>query len=356
MGNHAIRNHKAVCFTLWFRHHNNPRHTDLFQRLSSVVQFWKVPLSRHRLIRALQFRFWNAISRRFIYPAVIRYFARRYETLFTVDMEQIPAWPRNQSVVVDIDDPVFSSTEIKFLNLPQVKAIIVTTERARAIFKNVGVVRPIYVVPQGVSLGQSDPYEVQAIRTQFKRDGDVVIGYHAPTLTLSCDGPHRERQGVDDLDFLFTAVEEAQKSEPQIKVWLLGEASQSVKKFAAGKPWIKLFGYIPFSDVLNYVWNFDVAVYPRTYTLPPGRFSVKIVHYMACGIPIISTNVEESFIVKEGCCGIICDSPGDFSKALVESVRSPESRVELGKAGRNYVESNLEWSILMPRYKSILTG
>ena len=349
-------NRKAICFTLWFPQHANPRYADLFPRLSSVVDFCKVTLSRQRVIRGVQFRVWNLFSRHLIYPTAIKYLARKYETLFTVSFDQIAAWPKDRSVVVDIDDPVFSRAEVAALNLPQVKAIVVTTEQAKSIFEQMGVVRPIYVVPQGVSLGQTDPYEVQAIRTQFKRDGDVVIGYHAPTLTLSCDGPHRERQGLDDLDFLFTAVEEARKSEPQIKLWLLGETSQSVKKFAAGKSWIKLFGYIPFSDVLNYVWNFDVAVYPRTYTLPRGRFSIKIVHYMACGIPIISTNVDESFIVKEGSCGIICSSQEDFSKALVESVRSPESRVELGKAGRNYVETNLDWSVLVPRYRSILTG
>lgn len=348
------RNSSVVCFTPWFSAHNNARHDDLFSRLDAVVRFYKVTLSSHRVLRGLQYRAWRALSQKVIYPGALRYLGRRYDTLLTVDYKQIPAWPRRESVVVDMDDAVFSPTEVQFLNLPQVKAIVVTTEKAKTIFEQLGVARPIRVIPQGVSIEKIDTDKIQAIRRQFKGDRDVVIGYHAPTLTLSCDGPYRERLGVDDLDLLFTAVEEAQKSEPQIKLWLLGETSQSVKKFAAGKSWIKLFGYIPFSDVLNYVGNFDVAVYPRTYTLPPGRFSVKIVHYMACGIPIISTNVDESFIVKEGSCGIICSSQGDFSKALVESVRSPESRVELGKAGRNYVEANLDWSILVPRYRSIL--
>jgi glycosyltransferase involved in cell wall biosynthesis len=263
-------------------------------------------------------------------------------------------WPSHKSVVVDIDDPVFTPAEVYALNMPQVKAIVVTTEKAKQIFRDLGVNRPIHVVPQGVSIGHTDRRKIQEIRRQFKGDGDMVVGYHAPTLTLSCDGPRRMRNGVDDLDLLFNAVEAARRAEPQIKLWLLGETSQSVKKFGAGKPWIKLFGYVPFSDVLNYVSNFDIAVYPRTYTLPPGRFSVKISQYMACGIPIISTNVDESFIVKEVSCGIVCNSQGEFCEALINSARSPEMRSELGKFGRMHAEANLDWSLLVRRYENIL--
>jgi hypothetical protein len=67
-------------------------------------------------------------------------------------------------------------------------------------------------------------------------------------------------------------------------------------------------------------------------------------------------NAEESFIVKEASCGIIARSQKDFAKALVESAQCAEMRTQLGKAGRIYVEANLDWSILMQRYGSILRG
>ena len=303
-------------------------------------------------MRALQYRLWNITSRKLIYPAVLRYLGRWYESLFTVDIEQIPAWPK--SIIVDVDDPVFNAREVSHLNFSKVKAIIVTTERAKTIFQQLGVVRPIYVIPQGVPMEQIDPYKVQQIHTQLKGLTDVVIGYHAPTLTLSHDGPRRAREGLDDLDLLFAAVEEARKMEPRIKLWLLGTTSESVRKYAAGKPWIKLFGYIPLSEVMNYVSTFDIGVYPRTFLLPPGRFSVKIAQYMACGIPIVSTNVEESFIVKEGHCGIICDSQENFAKTLGELARSVEMRLVLGKRGKTYAETHLNWSVLIQRYEDIL--
>ena len=349
-----IDTHTAVCFTLWFSTHNNHRYTDLFPRLDGLVRFYKVILSRHHVLRALQYRLWRALSRRLLYPGVFRYLGQRYETLFTVDYYQIPAWPRRESVVVDIDDPVFSPTEVRLLNLPQVKTIVVTTAKAKTTFEQLGVTRPICVIPQGVSMEQMDPYKIQEIRTQFKGERDVVTGYHAPTLTLSCDGPSRARGDQDDLDFLFAALERAREVEPRIKLWLFGEPSEAVKQYAAeAAGWIKLFGYLRLADLLNYISNLEIGVYPRTWSPPPGRFSIKIAQFMACAVPIVATGADEALIVQEAQCGIVCRSQEYFSKALVELALAPERRTELGKAGQRYAMTNLNWATLMQCYEQM---
>jgi glycosyltransferase involved in cell wall biosynthesis len=349
-------NSKAICFTLWFPHHANPRYADLFPRLSSVVDFCKVTLSRQRVIRGVQFRVWNLFSRRLIYPTAIKYLARKYETLFTVSYDQIAAWPKDRSVVVDIDDPVFSPAEVEALNLPQVKAVVVTTEKAKSIFEQMGVVRPIHVVPQGVPVGQTEPLKVAAIRREFKNENDVILGYHAPTLTMAADGSNRRRSDQDDLDFLFRAFNDARKSEPRLKLWLFGKPSEALKEHVdrGHQSSVKLFGYVPFSEMLNYLANVDIGVYPRTWTPPPARFSVKIAQFMACGIPIVSRDLDESFVLREARCGIVCKTQEDFSRALVELTQSAEKRAELGRAGLNYAQTNLDWSVLVPVYQKIL--
>jgi len=355
MHSKPIDTHTAVCFTLWFSTHNNHRYADLFPRLDALVRFYKLILSRHRVLRAFQYRLWHALSRKLLYPGVFRYLGQRYETLFTVDCDQIPAWPRRESVIVDIDDPVFSPTEVQLLNLPQVKTIVVTTAKAKTMFEQLGVARPICVIPQGVSMEQFDPYKIQEIRAQFKGERDVVTGYHAPTLTLSCDGPSRARGDQDDLDFLFAALEKAREVDPRIKLWLFGEPSEAVKQYAAegGAGWIKLFGYLRLADLLNYISNLDIGVYPRTWSPPPGRFSIKIAQFMACGVPVVSTRADEAFIVQEAQCGIVCASQEYFSKALVELALAPERRTELGKAGQRYAMTNLNWAKLMQRYEQM---
>jgi len=350
------RNSKAICFTLWFPQHANPRYADLFPRLTPVVDFCKVTLSRQRVIRGVQFRVWNLLSRRLIYPGAIKYLARKYDTFFTVSYDQIVAWPKDRSVVVDIDDPVFSRAEVEALNLPQVKAIVVTTEKAKSIFEQMGVVHPIHVVPQGVPVGQTDPQKVAAVRSEFKNENDVILGYHAPTLTMVADGSNRRRSDQDDLDFLFRAFDNARKSEPRLKLWLFGNPSAALKEHVdrGHQSSVKLFGYVPFSEMLNYLANVDIGVYPRTWIPPPARFSVKIAQFMGCGIPVVSRELDESFIISETRCGVVCKTQGDFTEALVELARNKEKRAALGEAGRSYAERNLDWSVLVPIYKEVL--
>jgi len=348
----------TVCFTLWFRNHNNPRYTDLFPRLSPIVQFRKVTLSRHRIVRGVQYRLWHSLKQKLIYPRVLRYLGDRFETLFTVDWPQIPMWPRHKNVVVDIDDPVFSPQEVEALNLPQVKAVIVTTPKAKTIFQQMGVNRPIHVIPQGVPVGQTDPRKVEAIQRQFKLDGNVIIGYHAPTLTMFADGSTRRRSDQDDLDFLFAAVEGARKIEPRIKLWLFGEPSEALRKHVlqGRESWATLFGYVPFSEMLNYLANVDIGVYPRTWNPPPARFSVKIAQFMACGIPVVSRELDEGLIISEAGCGVLCKTQADFSRTLVKLGQSDEKRRNLGYSGRNYARAHLDWSVLVTAYKEILTS
>ena len=320
------------------------------------MQVHKITLNRHRLLRGMQYRLWHALRQRLIYPCVLSYLSRRYETLFTVDCSQIPMWPRPRSVVVDVDDPLFSADEIAAVNLPQVKAIVVTTEKAKSIFLNMGITRPIHVIPQGVPVGQTEPQKVAAIQKQFKSSSDVLVGYHAPALTMSADGSTRRRSDQDDLDFLFAALEDARKVEPRIKLWLFGEPSHALKKHVqeGRESWVKLFGYVRFSEMLNYLANVDIGVYPRTWNPPPARFSVKIAQFMACGIPVVSRELDESFIISEAGCGIVCKALEEFSRALVELAQFPEKRRALGRAGQNYAETNLDWSVLVPAYKEIL--
>jgi len=341
---------------MWFPQHNNPRYAALFPRLSPVVRFRKFHLSKRRLIRAVQYRLWNGLSSVLIYPALIQYLARKYETLYTVTTEQIRIWPRQRSVVVDLDDPMFTKAEVRALNLPQVKALVVTTNKAKMLFREKGVTAPIHVIPQGVAMGQIDPAKRHEIRARFKADDDVVVGFHAPSLTLLADGAQRARGNQDDLDFLFQALERARQVEPRLRLWLFGNPSESVQKHVqqGRSHWIKLFGYVELSEMLTYLADLDIGVYPRTWSPPPGRFSVKIAQFMACGLPVVSTQLDEGLILQEARSGVLCQSLEEFADALVELARSPEKRSTLGLSGKRYAEQKLEWSVLMPAYLQLL--
>jgi len=344
---------RAACFTFWFHDHNNVRYASLFPRLTPLVRFYTATFSRRRVLRAVQFRLWRAADRRLIYPAAAWTLRRRHRVLFTVDARQIPFWAGD--VIADVDDPMFDPDEIHRLTLPQVRAIVVTSETAKFEFRRLGVDTPIHVIPQGVSV-DVDPLRREDIRRRFRTDGDIVVGYLAPTLTLLEDGPRRFRDGLDDLDFLLSAVEEARKTEPRLRLWLLGRPSSSVTRAVRDRHWVTLFDFVPLTDVFSHMANFDIGVYPRAQILPRGRYSVKLAQYMACGLPVVTTAVSEALVVRDAQNGIVCESRAAFSRALVSLARSDDMRARLGAAGRLYARTRLDWAHLVAQYEAIIGG
>lgn len=351
MGEGALRTKRVVCFNLMFPDHHNVRTLQIRARLSDSVRFYQATLSRRRLIRAVQYRVWCLLKRALIYPVLLRSLSRRYERLLTFDPLQASAWSKPDSVIVDTDDPMFTEDEIRALNQPQVRAVIVTTEQAKTAFRDLGVHKSVHVVPQGMDFDLLDPAKIRSLGHSYRQGGDVVAGYLAPSLTLSEDGPRRWRRGQDDLDFLFAAFEKAREREPGLKLWLIGRASDSVRKYASGKSWLRVFGYVPFAETYNYLANLDIGLYPRTQALPI-RFPFKIGQYMACGVAVVST--ESYFVREEPYCGIYADSEEAFSNAVVDLARFPEKRAAFASAGKRYAESHLHWSRLIRRYEEIL--
>src|SRR5687768_1681371 len=111
---------------IWFRGHNNQRYEQLIPRLNSVDAFLFL-CSDRRFIRGAQFRTLRSLT-----PVtnrlVFRSAARRYSSMLTTDPEQIPFF--RGRVVVDVDDPRFTTREAQLLSRPSVVSYVVTHERA----------------------------------------------------------------------------------------------------------------------------------------------------------------------------------------------------------------------------------
>ena len=232
------RRKHIACLVPWSPHHANLRYSTLLPQLESVVDLYRVPFSTSRLVRGIQFRLWKRVKKWFLYPFVLGSLAAHYRYLLTPDVDQVQSWPKPESVVVDLDDPLFNRNELKALKLPQVKVVVVTTNTAKALYQKLGVSKPIRVIPQPVDLRKVDVERVRRVATRYKGSQDIVVGYHSPVLTLSSEGPKRPRAGQDDVDLLLNAVEIARQREPRLVVWLIGHASLGVRRYASSRPWV----------------------------------------------------------------------------------------------------------------------
>ena len=78
----------------------------------------------------------------------------------------------------------------------------------------------------------------------------------------------------------------------------------------AGRPDVLLTGRVPQSDVLSYVSNFDVALYPRA--ADQGVRVVKTAEYLGVGAPVVSYDYDVVADVREAGAGILVGDPREF--------------------------------------------
>lgn len=326
----------------WHFAHNNPRQEELLPRLANVDRYY-VFLPRFWPLRGVRRRIWL--------PLLTRWLGWRYPLLFSTDWRQIRRV--RARVVCDHDDPVFSDQEIAALNLPNVAVVVATSDLVRRNLREAGVRRPIEVVPQGVAMKPADPERVRDVRRRWGAESDeVIVGIHQPRFAYASELTPDSPEQMYAADPLFNILERARARESRIVLWLVGTPGRRVREYAARNPWIRLVGYKPRAELAEYVSAFDIGLYPRNIDLK-GRTSVKVVEYMACGVPVVGFDVEEMRVAVKGGAGIVAGNADDVSSALAALAADERRRSQLGESGRKAAAA-YDWDVLAERYRKLL--
>ena len=326
---------------VWSREHNNARYEELLPRLANVDRFY-VDLHPWWPIRGLRRRIWL--------PLLTIWLGMRYPLLLCTDWRKI-RWIRNR-VVVDHDDPLFEPAEVRALNSPNVAAVVVTSDAVKSKFLELGVRSAVHVVPQGVAAFAIDPRRVRAIRAEWNPSSrEIVAGYHQPRFDFSAELPSGAQQ-MYSVDRLFSVMEHARRKDPRLVLWLVGEPSAKVREYAGRHPWIRLLEYQRRPGLMDCVAAFDIGLYPRTADLM-GRTSIKVLEYMACGVPVIGFQVWEMRAVVDGKAGITAANDAAFAAGLVALAGDPRQRSRLGRNGRK-IAAAFGWDLLAEKYRGLL--
>lgn len=339
---------RIVCFTPWMRF-NNVRYETLLQYFQEDIEVYKYQISKIKYIGGIHYHIWRLLKKSFFYPWYLSKYAKKFDVLYTFQYDQIPYWPKHKKIIADLDDPTFSDEEVRLLSSPNVSHLVVASEYSKERFIELGLTLPITVIYQGVP-------DVSVGEPSKRERNKVILGYIAPTLSLSADNPSEFRQGVDNLDLLFDSLQLLDKEIlSQLKVNLVGKASPSVKRIVRSLEYVELNGLVPINEVMRTISNFDIGLYPRTFILPPGRTSIKLVQYMMLGKPIIANNVNESAVVSHAECGIICEDSIEFAKAIECLVLNRDLRESLGNKGSLFAKENFLLSNSVERYKKVFS-
>jgi len=335
-------NNTAWC-GVWTRQHNNIRYSELMPRLQSVDKYY-VHLSRWWPVRGVQRRVWQ--------PLMVRLLARRYSTYLCTAWWQARLF--SGKVVIDLDDPLFSEREIGVLGGRNVVCVVVTTDRVRDRLREAGVRAPIEIIPQGVALDRVRSDRVRAIREGWRQlGGEVVAGLHQPHFEFAHELPANRLARMYAVDHLLEVFAQVVAEEPRARLCLVGRASAEIEAYARGHCWLKLVGYVPHEDVLNYVSAFDIGLFPREVDAG-GWGSIKLLEYMACGVPVVGTRVSEMDEVLEAKAGIRADDWDGFALWIKRLCRDDLLRAAMGERGRVFATART-WENVATDYEGLLS-
>ena len=331
---------RVALLSIWFREHNNPRYAELLPRLERL-DACLLRLPRARVPRGLAYRSWVAAR-----PLALRTALSRsgYENLLALDFEQLPHW--RGAVVMDADDPFFTEREVDLMKSPALRAYVVTAEAAARRYESLGVEAPWVVIPQGVNLTAATP-ELRAGAAARKRPGEVVLGWMAAHLLTAADaGGDNPLYNVDHLLELWEAVHDRV---PNARLWLVGGASDRVRRRLSGRDDVLLFGRLPRELALAAASQFDLAPYARTSD--QGIRAAKISELIGLGVPTVSYDYEVTSNLRETGAGVLVDDERAFVDAIVRLLTDDAARGELAanaaRAGRE-----LDWDVLARRYEA----
>ena len=151
---------------------------------------------------------------------------------------------------------------------------------------------------------------------------------------------------------IFSAVLEEM---PEARLLLVGQITPEVGRLLegfAGRDRIVRTGQIPHQDVPATIATARVGVFPipvsDSYDIYRTSSPLKVVEYMACGLPVVSSSVEDAErLLGESGGGVCADNdPRVFAREVVAYLRDPERARSDGDRGQAYIERYRSFEVL----------
>jgi glycosyltransferase involved in cell wall biosynthesis len=128
-----------------------------------------------------------------------------------------------------------------------------------------------------------------------------------------------------------------------------GDAFEDLRKLATRlglSDQVEFIGEVPFDQVRAYYSRMDIAAAPEPSDDYNDRCTaIKITEYMAMGLPIVCFDLPEHRVTA-GDCAVYAkpNDTVDFANGLEMLMDNSNLRYELGKRGRERIETKLAWS------------
>ncbi|MEM4384119.1 MAG: glycosyltransferase family 4 protein [Candidatus Caldarchaeum sp.] len=251
-------------------------------------------------------------------------------------------------VVVDVEDSVlvlpqqttarktyFSRfNEYRVLRNRRVAKIVVTTEIIRRKLMKLGIGgEKIEVIPYGV--------DTKLFRPTSLPDVPVVLYY-------GTFQPHRSR-------LLLEFVRTLSQMRKDVCFLLIGDIPPAVRRrlieYASAR--VEMPVFIPHDQLPRWLQKARVCILPQDKPFGRGG-SLKLIEYMATGRPVVATDVDESFPIKESGAGIVTPvEPKAMAEAVVKLLDDRPLCERLAVKGVEYA-ARFDWGRMVAEYVRVL--
>ena len=181
-----------------------------------------------------------------------------------------------------------------------------------------------------------------AVRARHDLGAAVVIGFV---------GSLKPWHGVDLLLEAFADLDDK-----QLRLLIVGDGPQAeTLRLRAAAPELAgtviFTGQVPHAQIGAYLAAMDIAVAPYRASGPDqGSFyfsPLKVFEYMAAGLPVVAPHLGQIVeVVKHGQHGLLYppDDTGALTAHLLQLIRNPAQRTQMGCAGATLVGQQYTWS------------
>ena len=200
-----------------------------------------------------------------------------------------------------------------------------------------------HVVPNGTDPELFKPGDMTDARKAIEVDADrPVVGFVG-----ACYPYH-------DVLTLIAAAPEILEKQPETLFLIVGDGYMRTRwiEETADKGLSDAFrftGQVPYKQVPDYMNAFTVCTAPftRTRNEKIGLSPMKLYDYLACGRPVVGSEIAGvgDFLEQSGGgLSVIPEDPTAFADAVVHMLDHPEEREQMGYNGREYVLTHNTWT------------
>jgi glycosyltransferase involved in cell wall biosynthesis len=217
--------------------------------------------------------------------------------------------------------------------------IIAITDQTKSLYIKTFDEGNISVIPFGVDTEMFKP-------ASFGEQRDVCEVLYAGSLYAL--------KGVGDL---IRAIADVEKHGLKANLTIVGEGQQKEELVALARALgiqehVKFEGFVPYSEMPQYYKRCDIFCFP-TMGEPFGK---AVVEAMACGKPVIATNIGgPAEIIQDRVDGILVppSNPEEIAKQIMELVQDEHERRRLGERARKSAVDRFSWSKIAEKYHEL---